>query len=242
MDNSNPARVAAGVPTGGQFAVMDRAEADVNLTGDPKAVTASLEPTIEHGIVKIALPDGSAREFPATYLPFVPDDAIDPAADLLADGTVRLHYATLDTDPYEHEFSEGVTFREFRFEQDRDDFIREQESALGPDAEVFIVDHYEHGGSIFRLLGKLGEDIRTGDRWDSRPSCVIVVPAGENGFTDPREAARAELAQYNEFCNGETYVLEVVDIDPNGDMEHVSSVHGYIGQDNTQSIVNAKEL
>lgn len=246
MDNQTPARVAAGVPTGGQFAEMDRAEADIDLTnflivdGD-ESVIAKLEPTIEHGIVTIPLPSGGERQIDVDDLPNRPDDYLDPAADLLANGNIRLYYACDDESPFEYEWPEGAQFREFHSEGARDDFIREQESALGDDAEVFIVDHFEHSGSRYTLLGKLGEEIRTQDRWDSRPSCVLVVPAGENGYGDPRLAGQDILREFNDYVSGDVYFVEVVDVLPNGDVEEISTVHGYIGRESTQSIVTSRD-
>lgn len=94
------------------------------------------------------------------------------------------------------------------------------------------MDHFQHGLSIYSLTS----DDR--DVWDSRSSCVLRVPLD---FADPEGAAKAILAEYTSWCNGDIYgvVREYFDAEGNQteDSDECWECWGFIGTEYTEAVV-----
>lgn len=120
----------------------------------------------------------------------------------IEDGLYTLVYAVEDdcpTDPIDD--WDGMEWKEFRNSIDRDIFAQER---LDEGYHVYVVDHFEHSGDLFRPLGKYPEArFHTGiDRWDSRPSVILAM---HGDFIDPDEAAAAVCRVVTAYANGDTY-------------------------------------
>lgn len=156
----------------------------------------------------------------------------DPIVGVNADGKVEVAYLTDDVADTEYEFEEGVEFKEFRTEWDRNEFMAAKVEEFGAEF-VFIVEHYEHSGSHFSLVNEGQYPDR---RWDVRPSVVLVVPTD---VTEPREFAKGVLDTYNSYLAGDNYGLVIETFEKDGSPVFADAVWGYIGDDYAQAELRA---
>lgn len=143
------------------------------------------------------LPDGTVID-----LPYEASEMVDPF--LSDDGTV-FRYAVSDDSYCEYEWPEGVDFiqsnnRYHNYVEDVEAWLEDVNN--DPNLAVFPVGVYEHGGISYSLAG---ESIHSGDRFDYCVGACIAIPTGPEGYTDPVEAARAILADYTAWANGDVY-------------------------------------
>lgn len=106
----------------------------------------------------------------------------------------------------------------------------------------FRVEKYAHGQVRWALTN---ESSRVDRQWDVAPFCAYIhVPVGPDGFTDPEGAARAWLAEYTDWCNGDIYgichlTLLKNDYDPWWSVDpEDETCWGYIGEWNAAENMN----
>lgn len=104
----------------------------------------------------------------------------------------------------------------------------------------FKVEKYEHGLVRYALTLESSQVDR---RWDVAPFCAYLhLPVGPDGFTDPTEAARAWLAEYTDWCNGNVYGICHLWLRrrPEGDwyVDSDETCWGYIGEWNAAENMN----
>jgi len=157
-------------------------------------------------------------------LPMEADEMVDP---VLADDGTTLRYAVHYDDSWEYEWPEGVEFvqgnpHNLSYVSDPDEWIE----SVQDDHDLFPVDVFEHGNILFSLSG-------TGPQCQfdtARGGACIAIPTGPEGYTNPEEAARAILSEYTAWCNGETYGIVELTIDPDtGDVLSEDTVYGILG-------------
>ena len=167
-------------------------------------------------------------------LAYEPAEWIDPVVTLGANGGYTVAYAVHDTDAgHIHPINdtEGAEFQEFRTEWDRDEFYEATDLATHV---PFVVDHFEHGSSIYSLAGTHA-DKGIYYTFDSRPSGVLRVPVD---FTDPAEAAKGILAEYTSWVNGDVYGIVRQTFDNRGvEIGDHEAVWGFIGTEYAESVV-----
>lgn len=137
------------------------------------------------------------------------------------EGKVQIAYLSYEECP-EYEFEDGVEFKEFTTQIARDEFYG-QMAILHGVSRVFIVEHYEHSGHHYSLVGEGNYPDR---QFDVRPSVVLVVP---DDATEPREYAQGILDEYNAYLAGEVYGVVVETFEPDGTPVDCDAVWGYIG-------------
>lgn len=110
-------------------------------------------------------------------------DYITAAITRVDDRTVVATYATPDSEGYDIEDAReatGFVWEEFTDQWDRDQFIADQRAAGVVPSRIWVVDHMEHSLHDFTPAYSMTHPVknyRPADRWDTRPSCVLVVPA-----------------------------------------------------------------
>lgn len=161
--------------------------------------------------------------------PFVADNGDIIVALVDTDGS------TLDT---EYEWPEGVEFiqgndRHLNHCDNPQTWLNEQREA---GKALFMVGVYEHGLVQYTLAG---ESIHSGDQWDYCVGAAIAIPQGEDGYTDPQEAARAILAEYTAWCNGEAYGIATLSCNEAGEWEETDTVWGFLGSDHAEATVKS---
>lgn len=177
-------------------------------------------------------------EYEEVVVPIEPAEWIDPWINDL--GTV-LVYAAHDDYPMDYEWPEGVEFvqgnpnyaHHISSINGANEWIAEQEAA---GKRVFPVGVYEHGGIDYSLAG---ESLHHRDQWDYCVGGAIAIPTD---YTDPEEAARAILADYTAWCNGDTYVIVSMhreDVDQPWSDDY-DTIGGYFGSSRTQEAVNTE--
>lgn len=171
------------------------------------------------------LPDGETVELVNAA------DWIDPV--IADDGTIR--FAVLDEHPWgEYEFPDYVQFiqgnwRHLHYCNDPTSWMEEIHE--DPTLDLYLVGVYEHGGIEYSLAGT---SVYSADQFDYCVGAAIAIPNLEHeyGFTDTRETAKAILAEYTGWCNGECYVAVDFTKDPEtGEWSETSSCSGYYGRD-----------
>ena len=104
---------------------------------------------------------------------------------------------------------------------------------------AFILSCYQHSGIVWSLMGEGMQD-----RWDTAQVAGLLFQKGKRGESYEKRAERARdwLEVYNAWCNGEVYLVRLVQIDPETDDEitdlEVSS--GHYGTDDAEYA--AKEM
>lgn len=233
-------RQPAGIPVGGQFASHDRPDADVDLStflfvGDDKTELAVLDSKMSNGVISYSVGPGVLDEFDAREFGGDISDWIDPHVTLHADGTKTFRWAVGDDTGGSFDWEDmGLKFQEFTSEHARDEFVAEQLAEGVAGDRIFIVEHFEHGQSRYSVLGTYDNYMSVTDRWDSRPSCVLVLA---DDFTDPRQAADGLLEEYTSWCNGDVYGIREVTVAPDGTVGDEESVWGFIGSENAAQSV-----
>jgi hypothetical protein len=142
---------------------------------------------------------------------------------------------TIHDDAYsEYDWSEGVEFREFRTEWDRDEFIEGAVAEHGY-GRVFVVECYEHTLVHYSPIGTVNYPDH---QWDVRPSGVIIVP---DDVTDPLEFAKATLDEYSSWRNGDVWGVISREVDADGNLVPDASDEcwGYIGSEYAESEARA---
>lgn len=165
-------------------------------------------------------------------LDFEPCEWIDPVVTPRADGSFTVAYAVQDSDGWSEspiEDSDGINFREFTSAWGRDEWVSEQDDT----DHVFIVNHYEHGASVYTVAGSARTVLDPGG-FDTRPSCVLVLAPD---FTDPATAAEAIMAEYTSWANGDVYGIVRQDFAADGTETLNESVWGFIGTEYAESVV-----
>lgn len=128
--------------------------------------------------------------------------------------------------------SDGIVFEEFRTEWDRDAFIEAQDET----DHVYVVNHYEHGSSVYTIAGSARTVVDPGG-FDTRPSGVLVLSPD---FTDPDAAAEAIMAEYTSWANGDVYIIHREEFDAKGeriDSGGFDTVGGFIGTEYAEQAV-----
>lgn len=161
------------------------------------------------------------------------------------DGNLVMGYITHDDDPTDYwETSEGLgTFKEFTSQDDRDEWIVEQQEE---GKVALLVNKYEHGNVHYSVAGTVAYHHGS---WDSAPRAVFVpcqyvqeqyqkkVGAGEPEVEIEawlKKDSNGILDEYSTWCNGGTYciVVETWEFDENTGAltykEH-EVLGGYIG-------------
>ena len=170
------------------------------------------------------LPDGRVID-----LPLEASDFLDA---FLSDDGTTFRYATHYDACNEWEWPEGVEFvqanpRNLHYVSDAEGWLEDVNS--NPNLVVFPVGVYEHGNVSYSLAG---ESIHSGDQWDYCVGACIAIPSGPEGYTDPEAAARAILDEYSAWCNGDTYGIVELSLDPEtgepvGDYDAVYGIFGW---------------
>ena len=139
-----------------------------------------------------------------------PDSFFTPLVVRLSDTQVAVGYIA-DNGPsdvnYWEEYENG-TFKEFRSQTERDDFL-EQEIAEG--RHPILVEKYEHGLVHYSPINTAPYPDR---QWDVSPCAVYVVP--EDVPEERRiQYAKDTLQEYSDWCNGQVYgtVIETLTVD-----------------------------
>lgn len=150
------------------------------------------------------LPDGAEID-----LPYTAADHIDPF--LSDDGTV-FRYAVQDDCGWEYEWQEGVELVQgdpHRINYKDAEAAQRWLEEMRVDHDIFSVDVYEHGNTMYSLSG-------TGPQCQfdtARGGACIAIPNDNHQypFTNTEEAAAAILSEYTSWCNGDVYgVVELV--------------------------------
>lgn len=168
-----------------------------------------------------------------------PCEWIEPKIEVADDGLIAvLRYAVADHDPSPFEWCDVRFFQADR----RYVSPHTHDEVLESDA-VFQVERYEHGLVSYSLVADGRGYV---DRqWDVCTVGVIGVPAGPEGYTNPREAAAVWLDEYTKWCNGDVYGVVEAHYSRSSVEDSwalVDDVHdscwGYIGSDVAQEAVN----
>lgn len=164
-------------------------------------------------------------------------DYIDP---FVSEDGKKIVVALHDSDPCnEYEFPDGVEFvqannRNKHYCNDVSAWITEQRDEAGK--AVFPVGVYEHGLIQYALAG---ESIHAADPFDYCVGAMIALPTGEDGYTDPEGAARAILAEYTAYCNGDAYGIATLTRGDDDEWTEDEVVWGFLGSDSTAEIVKS---
>jgi hypothetical protein len=180
--------------------------------------------TIVSTAYEAELPDGRVID-----LPLEAADFIDPF--LSDDGTTFRYASHYDAGWGDWEWPEGVEFvqgnpRNVNYCDDPEVWVEDVNS--DPNLDLFVVDVYEHGNILYSLSG--GGPQCEFDT--ARGGAAIAIPTGPEGYTNPEEAARAILSEYTAWCNGETYAIVELALDPAtgepvGDYDAVYGIFGW---------------
>lgn len=172
-------------------------------------------------------------------LPYAAADYIDPF--LSEDGNL-FRYAVEDHDRgWDYEWQEGVEFiqgspRHHNYVGDADAanaWIEE----MAVDHDIFSVDVYEHGNVVYSLSG-------TGPQCafdTARGGAAIAIPNDKHAdpFTNTEEAARAILAEFTDWVNGNIYgIVEMIRDPETGEWAEGDACWGIIGDKYAQQCVN----
>lgn len=236
-------RQPSGIPVGGQFANRGYKDADVQLnrpTGAHRTGLTGQEvlaSTVNGTVITYNRAPGVQVDVDVSaYTDSIPDEHRATRVVLNKSGKVSVSFAEWDESGGVHKFPEGCGFREFGSESDRNAFVREHTSVGIPASHIFIVEHHSHGASRFAVLGNPGIARGPSDRWDAKPSCVLIV---RPDIANPAEAADAMIAEYTAYHQGETYGIRTLTLDASGEELDNRSVWGFIGDDEVDRVIRA---
>ena len=147
----------------------------------------------------------------------------------------------------EYEWPENVSFAQgnssyHHYHNDADKWLREHDV---DGFDVYLVGVYEHGQIMYSVHG---ESVHSGDQFDYAIGAAIALPTEANeGYTDTLAAARAILAEYTAWCNGDTYGIarlerkvtyDLAGHEVLGDWVETDVVWGFLGSNHAQQVVN----
>lgn len=131
-------------------------------------------------------------------------------ARLHPDGTLTVRYAHTDIEPVDvDDLLDGWSAQwvEFNSEVARDEFVAEQRRNKVAPSRIFVVDHHDHGMSDFTVAYQMTHPIknyRPADRWDTRPSVVLVV-SDTTPVKSRSRHADAVCQRMSDVTNGDVY-------------------------------------
>ena len=107
---------------------------------------------------------------------------------------------------------------------------------MAPDHDVYVVDVYEHGNVVYSLSG-------TGPQCafdTARGGAAIAIPNDKhaNPFTNTEETARAILAEYTDWVNGNIYgIVEMIRDPETGEWTEGEACWGIIGWETAEDCI-----
>ena len=184
-------RQPKGIPVGGQYAENAHDEAGASLDGflftggDDTVIESGSGEWRSGGVIAFELNDGTEIEVDTgSNLP----SYIDPQYEALADGNIRVRYATVDTDPGDYDEEDPIS--RFADIESRNDFVRAKlDEGYSPEQiqVPFLFSNGGQSGSEYR--GSAADEGWEDSTFGSRDYDVLVVGEAQDGWADRGVAA-----------------------------------------------------
>ncbi len=204
-------RQPKGIPVGGQYAENAHDEAGASLDGflftggDDTVIESGSGEWRSGGVIAFELNDGTEIEVDTgSNLP----SYIDPQYEALADGNIRVRYATVDTDPGDYDEEDPIS--RFGDIESRNDFVRAKlDEGYSPEQIQFPFLFSNGGQSGSEYRGSSADEGWEDSTFGSRDYDVLVVGEAQDGWADRGVAAGnlREVIQSVEDGEGNMVVL-----------------------------------